>query len=97
MLQPKSGGGGGASSEDIICAAAKDIEDRLQQEFDIEAISMKFPVRHEESMNTVLVQECLRCVSRVGAHRLPEPRALPHLRRDARTFTLDCRVTDTIR
>jgi len=60
LLQPRASGGGGASSEDIICAAAKDIEERLQQEFDIESISMKFPVRHEESMNTVLVQECLR-------------------------------------
>jgi len=59
-LQPRSASGGAKSREDIIEESAASIQARLPREFDIEAISMTYPVRYEESMNTVLVQECIR-------------------------------------
>ncbi len=64
-LQPRSSGGdddgnAGPTREDIICAAAKDIEDSIPLPYDEEAVEMAFPVMYEESMNTVLVQECKR-------------------------------------
>jgi dynein heavy chain, axonemal len=59
-LQPRSTSGGGKSREEIIAETAADIQSRLPREFDIEAISMTYPVKYEESMNTVLVQECIR-------------------------------------
>ena len=60
-LQPRTGGGGGGKSrDDIVADRAKDIQSRLAPNFDIEAIGMKYPVLYEESMNTVLVQECIR-------------------------------------
>ena len=54
-----SGGGGGAQDE-LVAKITKDIIDRLPPNFDIEAVQRKFPVRYEESMNTVLAQEMLR-------------------------------------
>ena len=36
------------------------IRSRLPGEYDVEAVSMQYPVKYEDSMNTVLVQECLR-------------------------------------
>jgi dynein heavy chain len=59
-LQPRSSSGGGKTREEIIADTAASIADRLPREFDIEAISMTYPVKYEESMNTVLVQECIR-------------------------------------
>ena len=60
-MQPRSGGGGGGlKREDIIAATAKSIEDRVPPMFDIQSIGMKYPTSYLESMNTVLVQECLR-------------------------------------
>ena len=57
-----SGGAGGGSREKLIEAAGKDIYTKIQQkgQFDIEEISMLYPVAYEESMNTVLIQECIR-------------------------------------
>jgi len=56
------GGGGGASREDIISASAIDAETRLNKYglFDNEQISLLYPVKYDESMNTVLLQECIR-------------------------------------
>ena len=60
-LQPRSGAGAtGKSHEDTIGAIATDIEERLPAQFDIEKALIDFPVRYEESMNTVLTQELLR-------------------------------------
>ena len=52
------GGGGGATREEIIGASAADAEARLKRfgQFDIEQISLLYPVKYEESMNTVLLQ-----------------------------------------
>lgn len=56
-LQPRTGGGGGGTArESTIAALAKDIAARLPAPFDVEAISMAYPVLYNESMNTVLVQ-----------------------------------------
>jgi dynein heavy chain len=59
-LQPRAAGGGGKSRDEIVADTAKEISARLPEDFDIEAISMRYPVLYEESMNTVLVQECIR-------------------------------------
>jgi dynein heavy chain len=67
-LQPRTGGGGGGKSrDDIVADRAKDIQGKLAPNFDIESISMKYPVLYEESMNTVLVQECIRYNKLLGA------------------------------
>jgi len=67
-LQPSGGGAsGGKSREDIIGETAKDIATRLPPLFDIEAIQMDYPVLYNESMNTVLAQECIRYNKLTGA------------------------------
>lgn len=53
----ESGGGkGGASKEDTISAVAADIANKIPLNFDMEAAQIRYPVRWEESMNTVLCQ-----------------------------------------
>jgi len=66
-LQPKDagdggGGGGGAASsfESALSALVESISGKIPDIFDIEAVSVRFPVSFEESLNTVLVQECMR-------------------------------------
>ncbi|KAH9093106.1 hypothetical protein Ae201684P_008767 [Aphanomyces euteiches] len=59
-LQPRMSSGGGQSREMIIELQAKEIEDKLPPLFDIDFISVRYPVMYEESMNTVLVQEAQR-------------------------------------
>jgi dynein heavy chain len=62
-LQATGGGGSsGGSRERGIEIVAKDIEEKIKARglFDIEAIAMQYPVVYEESMNTVLLQECIR-------------------------------------
>jgi dynein heavy chain len=56
------GGGGGNTRDRIIEVAAKDISEKISAkgQFDIEGISLLYPVVYEESMNTVLLQECIR-------------------------------------
>ena len=57
-----SDGGGNSEAESMLEATVMDINRRIQEigAFDIEAIGMRYPVVYEESMNTVLVQECIR-------------------------------------
>jgi dynein heavy chain, axonemal len=59
-LQPRSSGGGGKSWEETLTELAVDIASKLPELYDIEKISVLFPVRFDESMNTVLVQELIR-------------------------------------
>jgi len=58
--------GGGKSQEEILEDLANDILAKLdaflpnEKGFDVELVAEKYPVLYEESMNTVLQQECLR-------------------------------------
>ena len=55
-LQPRSASGGGKSREEMINEIVDSIRSRLPGEYDVEAVSMQYPVKYEDSMNTVLVQ-----------------------------------------
>lgn len=57
-----SDGGGSSEAESMLEATVSEINKRIHDVglFDIEAINMRYPVVYEESMNTVLVQECIR-------------------------------------
>ena len=59
-LLPRSISTGTKTSEQVISDLAVDICKRIPKQFDIEVASKKYPMRYEESMNTVLVQELIR-------------------------------------
>jgi dynein heavy chain len=59
-LQPRAVGGSGKSWGETLQELAADIEARVPNVFDIERALIMFPVRYEESMNTVLTQELIR-------------------------------------
>ena len=59
-LQPKMSTTGGKSREEIVEDVSKDILAGMPEIFNIEAISKKYPVMYEQSMNTVLTQEVIR-------------------------------------
>jgi dynein heavy chain len=60
-LQASAGGGGGGDSqEEVVGGVAANIEQRIPALFDVEEIRMQYPIVYEESMNTVLGQECIR-------------------------------------
>ena len=62
-LQPRSSGGdSGDSWDNQVMKIANAIETKLPSSFrfDCEAAAIKFPVMHEESLNTVLTQELMR-------------------------------------
>ncbi|OWK02684.1 hypothetical protein Celaphus_00010425, partial [Cervus elaphus hippelaphus] len=52
--------GSSGSTDQILLEITKDILNKLPSDFDIEPALLKYPVRYEESMNTVLVQEMER-------------------------------------
>jgi len=56
-LQPKEAGGAGQTWDEKLAELSSDIEKRLPGNFDIPLALIKFPVRYDESMNTVLTQE----------------------------------------
>jgi dynein heavy chain len=62
LMTAGGGGGGGAKSDELIDASAASAEEKLRQYglFDNEQISLTYPVQYGESMNTVLLQECIR-------------------------------------
>ena len=63
-LQRSMGAGGAneALREKVIETTAININKKIQArgEFDIEVIQMIYPAVYEQSMNTVLIQECVR-------------------------------------
>ncbi|NWI88768.1 DYH7 protein, partial [Pitta sordida] len=62
LLLTQGGGTQGTSGggDSTLYAIADDILSKLPNDFDIESCLTKYPVRYEESMNTVLVQEMER-------------------------------------
>jgi dynein heavy chain len=75
-LQSSDGGGGGGGRDKLIETTAKDTSVKLAKygQFDVEGIGMLYPVVYEESMNTVLIQECIRYNKLINAMEksLPE-------------------------
>ena len=59
-MQPKQSSGKGKSREELIGEQAKFLQDRTPEVFDLEKVAKKYPTAYEESMNTVLFQECVR-------------------------------------
>jgi len=59
-MQPRTSSGGGKSREEIIGEQAKYLEGETAPVFSLEAVQKAFPTSYEESMNTVLFQECVR-------------------------------------
>ena len=59
-MQPRSSSGGGKTREEIIGEMAAGIQQKTPEVFDLELVSKKYPNSYEESMNTVLFQECVR-------------------------------------
>lgn len=59
-LQPKESGGAGKSWADQLGDLSRDISLKIPELYDIEKALILFPVRYDESMNTVLTQELLR-------------------------------------
>lgn len=46
----------GADSDTAVIELANDIQGKIPKQFDVEAISEKYPVMYDNSMNTVLRQ-----------------------------------------
>ncbi len=59
-LQAKSASGDGKSWDEILEDIASDIDRRLPSQYDIEKARVLYPVRFDESMNTVLTEELLK-------------------------------------
>jgi len=59
-MQPRSSSGKGQTREEVIGQQAKFLQGKTPEVFDLEMVSKKFPTDYNESMNTVLFQECVR-------------------------------------
>ena len=59
-LQPRVSMGKGMSREEVIGAQCASIQDKMPELFQVDEIGKKYPTSYEESMNTVLTQECIR-------------------------------------
>jgi dynein heavy chain len=60
LLQPKSSSAGGSSREEVVEETSKAMLTRIPDPIPLEPIITKYPVKYEESMNTVLIQEVIR-------------------------------------
>jgi len=60
MVALGGGGGGGSSADDVMDSTADSIQKRLPKPFPLDICEEKFPTLYEQSMNTVVKQECLR-------------------------------------
>lgn len=64
-LQPRVASGAGKSRDEVIMEQCTAIAAKVPALYDIEAVQKAFPTMYEESMNTVLVQECIRYTSQL--------------------------------
>jgi len=60
LTQSSGGGGGGKSEDDIMSDVATDILGKLPGRYDMEEATIRYPVKFEESMNTVLTMELFK-------------------------------------
>eukprot|EP01035_Chromulina_nebulosa_P018662 gene18662-24408_t len=58
-IQTKNISTSSGSNDSIVIDLCIDIENKLPSNYDIEKVLLQFPVRYNESMNTVLVQELI--------------------------------------
>ncbi|KAF5300254.1 hypothetical protein FQR65_LT09209 [Abscondita terminalis] len=70
ILVQGEGSVGVGDEEGLLSLIVSDIFSKLPKGFDLEIAQKKFPVRYEESMNTVLVQEMKRFTKLLNAIRL---------------------------
>merc|ERR1711871_1928816 len=68
-MPKKSGGGGGKSAADTVSDIAKDTLDKVPEPFVMWKLQEKYPTDYNNSMNTVLVQECIRFNGLINAIR----------------------------
>jgi dynein heavy chain len=68
--------------EKLIETVAVDLNKKIQAlgQFDIEGVSMLYPVVYEESMNTVLLQECIRYNKLISAMEMTLPQVIKALK-----------------
>jgi dynein heavy chain, axonemal len=73
---------GGSAKDRYVEKIARDINSKIQArgQYDIEGISLLYPVVYEESMNTVLLQECIRYNKLIQAMELSLPELLKALK-----------------
>jgi dynein heavy chain len=60
LTLPRQAGGAGKGPDQIIDELCADILAQVHEPFNTDKVQKKFPVLYEESMNTVLGQECVR-------------------------------------
>lgn len=59
-MQPRASSGAGRSREEVMEEAGRNILEKVPQPISVSMVMEKHPVRYEESMNTVLIQEVIR-------------------------------------
>ncbi|CAE8619847.1 unnamed protein product [Polarella glacialis] len=60
MVSSGGGGGDGKSADDVMDETAASIQERFPKIFALDVCEKTFPTLYDESMNTVVKQECLR-------------------------------------
>jgi dynein heavy chain len=60
LTQARSSSSGGKSSEQVCSELASDILSKLPPDFNIGQVQKRYPIKYNESMNTVLLQELIR-------------------------------------
>ncbi|KAK3264588.1 hypothetical protein CYMTET_26684, partial [Cymbomonas tetramitiformis] len=60
LTQGRVSSGGGKTREEVVTEMTNSLLARLPADFDLEKVQDRWPVVYEESMNTVLIQECIR-------------------------------------
>ncbi|KAK3782184.1 hypothetical protein RRG08_032935 [Elysia crispata] len=60
MLQPKTASGGGLSREQVMEQTATAMLEKVPESVDMKVVQEKYPVKYQQSMNTVLAQEVIR-------------------------------------